>query len=173
MDTIFENIFVLVPVAIVLFLRLFGSSIAKKTKAASAARAARPSARPSARPAKRAAKPTATTAESPFALLWKSLTGTQTPQKREPELLHFEERAGTFPRVAAVASTGGHQRAPVSKTTHPEPRTTTAAPASGQPRGTLPARLQRLPPLRQAVVMAELLGPPLALRPRTRYGERD
>lgn len=169
MDTIFENIFVLVPVAIVLFLRLFGSSIAKKTKAASAARAARPSARP----AKRAAKPTATSADSPFALLWKSLTGTQTPQKREPELLHFEERAGTFPRVAAVASAGGHQRAPVSKTTHPEPRTTTAAPASGQPRGTLPARLQRLPPLRQAVVMAELLGPPLALRPRTRYGERD
>ena len=161
MRDLFEDVLLLVPVALVLFLRVFaGWRKAEKAKDAKP----RPAAAQRA-PAKRPA------AASSFARLYEKITGTAPASAGPLEPLHFEEGPaplGDFKRArrepAVVATDSQSTLAPASVMT-PAAKATerpgTRAPVAAF---AFPAALERLPPLQRAVALTEVLGPPRSLR---------
>jgi len=159
MRDLFEDVLLLVPVALVLFLRVFaGRRKAEKAKDAST----RPTAAQRA-PAKRPA------AASALARLYEKLTGTAPASAGPLEPLHFEEGptplgnlkpARREPAVVARTSAPSPAKAPkpaAKAPKHPETRAPAAAFA-------FPAALERLPPLQRAVALTEILGAPRSSR---------
>ncbi len=156
MRDLLEDALLLVPVALVLFLRVFaGRYKAEKAKNAST----RPAAVQKA-PAKRPA------AASSFARLYEKLTGTAPASAGPLEPLHFEEGPaplGGFKqsrREPAAAAAGSRPTPPAVAAKAPE-RLGTRTPVAAF---AFPAALERLPPLQRAVALTEILGAPRSLR---------
>ena len=148
MEELLENVYIVIPIALLVFARLFAERL--KAKRAGEAGATRASA--------------GTRAPGALARFLGRLSGRgpePTPPRRTvSEPLHFEE---------PVFRLGEHLPPPAAAPV--EPRTSLAPipaqerPVRARPTGSrLPASVERLSPLRKAVVMAELLGAPKALR---------
>jgi hypothetical protein len=190
MEELLDNIFVLVPVALLIFLRVFSDGARKRAeKAKKPAAGAKPAA-----PGTTASRSTPTGTTTPsgpesrsgtkksrpagrdlLARLRDYLSGNLEKPSERIEPLHFEEEAtrrlGQFrSQPAATPGTGtqmsaGFQVASGYKESLPgameESAAVTREPAA---RYTFPGRLERLPPLKRAIVLTEVLGKPKSLQ---------
>lgn len=151
MEDLLENVYVIIPIALLVFIRLFADRL--KAKRAGEAGATRAGA--------------GTRAPGALARFLGRLSGRGTEPTPAPrtvsEPLHFEEpvfRLGERLAPPAAAPIEPHTlMAPAPAAKRPGPARTPRRSGSR-----LPSAVERLSPLRKAVVMAELLGPPKALR---------
>ncbi len=153
MEELLENVYIVIPIALLIFARLFADRLrAKRAGEAGATKATAGTRGPGA-----------------LARFLGRLSGrvpepSPSPRTRS-EPLHFEEpvfRLGErLPPPAAAPIEPHTLMAPAPAAKRPGPARPTGAPPTS---ARLPSSVERLSPLRKAVVMAELLGPPKALR---------
>jgi hypothetical protein len=199
MEELFNNILVLVPVALLIFLRVFAEGARKRsekarkeaasaesTHAVQGTRATSPSGRPqeparvsrqemrqSSRKQRReeleAAKPNKPVRRDLLGRLRNYLSGSLDQLGETPEPLHFEEEArrrlgqytiqtASNPGTKARPSTGYREGLAGAMEESPAIVHKPAAPY------TFPKRLERLTPLKRAIVLAEVLGKPKSLQ---------
>lgn len=167
MDELFSRILTLLPIAVLVFLRLFYDTTKRKKKAAQAAQAGQaPAGTGKAAPPKK---------ESLFSSLMKMLDGNDyqpaADSLQNKVLLHYEEEAARPTRPPARPAV--HEAKPVPSLFREEsapvvrPAANKAVAPALQTARPSQARLGQAR-LRQAVVMAEILGQPRGLKP---YGE--
>ena len=192
MEELLDNVLVLVPVALLIFLRVFAEAArkrvekAKKTAAGAQSQPAAPVTQARSASQARRTKPsgspylagrnsgTSSSKAKPagqglFGRLRDYLSGTRDQPAQRLEPLHFEEEAarklGQFTPKNADVPASKYWIAPVlgngPERTLEEASTGSAKPAS--PKG-LPQSLDRLPPLKRAIVLSELLGKPKSLQ---------
>ncbi len=190
MEELFDNIFVLVPVALIIFLRVFAEGVRKRMEKAKkpATKAAAPEvpanqarskpqgssreARPRMGSSKKAKVSDSKPGSARIDLLSRLkdyLSGTLDQQAERLEPLHFEEettrRLGQFrtqaivpPDTKPVVTTGYKEGLPGAME---ESAAITREPVA---RYAFPERLTRLPPLKRAIVLSEVLGKPKSMQ---------
>jgi len=170
MEELLSRILTLLPIALLVFLRLFYDANKRKKKAARAGQSGQQTS-PGGSPhgARPAAVPSAPKKEGFFSSLLKMMDGKDynpdADSLQNRVLLHYEEESyqkAVIPAVQAVKATAAVYK-PAAR--H-EPVHTEQAPAPKAPRPQLQLNRKGL---RQAVVMAEVLGEPRSLKPYDRH----
>ena len=164
MEELFNNILVLVPVALLIFLRVFAEGARKRSeKTRKEAVASAP------KKAQAAQKATPAAKQDLMGRLRRYLSGSLDQLMDKPEPLHFEEEAQK--RL-------GHFKASNGNATPPKPGTALApqhllpgameesAAIVHEPpiRYVFPKQLERMSPLKRAIVLSEVLGKPKSLQ---------
>lgn len=149
MDELFENIFVLVPVALILFARVFAAVVKKKADARGTTRAA---------PASKDELLASLFGQPSARGHWEESPARQVPRPQERKAPETQPRR--YDITPAPVYTETQPSEPELQVAQPLHAAARPAKATGSP-GI--KKLDRLPALKRAVAMAELLGPPKSL----------